>query len=153
MSTTEAPFVVSHNFCAVRANTVDELLDRLREFNANPEIADEISEFRNSVTTQAAAIAAVKEAMPGTVVTETVAAAPAAAAPAAAASPEMVNDKYGNAFTYNHPEAPALPDGRGLYVLKEWRDKNGKARKAFVDPVKGPKPFPAGAAEAPIVWV
>ena len=65
---------------------------------------------------------------------------------------EVETDRYGNRWEYNRPDAPDLPDGRGKYAYKAWTDKKGSARKAFVDPAKGPRPFPAGAAEAPIKW-
>lgn len=67
-------------------------------------------------------------------------------------SNEMVLDKYKNEWTYNLPNAPNLPDGRGKYAFKNWVDANGKRRKAWVDPSKGPKPFEKGTSEAPIIW-
>lgn len=80
--------------------------------------------------------------------------APAAAAPAspAATQIEWVEGKYGDRYCYGSPDAPALPDGRGHYILKDWTSKNGKKLRAWVDPVKGPKPFKPGAAEAELVW-
>ena len=139
---TEAPFVVSHNFCAVRADTVDELVDRLREFNASDDISDEIASFRAAVTgtPMQAAVATVKQELGGEVVATTT------------SEPEVVNGKFGDKWTYGLSDAPALPDGRGNYALREWTDKAGKARKAFVDPSKGPKPFAPGAEEAKIIW-
>lgn len=143
MTTTEAPYVVSHNFCAIRAESVDELMDRLREFNANDEVSDEIASFRAAVagTPMQAAVATVKQELGGEVVSTTT-----------AGEPEIVTGKFGDKWTYNLSDAPALPDGRGNYVLREWTDKAGKARKAFVDPAKGPKPFSPGAEEAKIIW-
>lgn len=145
MSTTEAPFVVSHNFCAVRAETVEDLVDRLREFNANELVSDEIAAFRAAVTgtPMQTAVATVKQELGGEVIAQP-------SAPTGA--PEVINGKYGDKWTYGLSDAPALPDGRGSYVLREWTDKAGKARKAFVDPIKGPKPFAAGAEEAKILW-
>lgn len=149
MSTTEAPFSfttkVNGDLLTVRGETVDQFADRLAELAADPRIIDALGEVQ-ALGGTAPAVAAVKQAMPGSTVTEVVTEA------APSGQPEQVTDKYGAVYTYNHPDAPALPDGRGLYVYKEWRDKSGKARKAFVDPVKGPKPFAAGAVEAPIVW-
>lgn len=143
----EAPFVVSHNFCAIRANSVDELLSRLREFNASDGIDEEISTFRAMVSSNghAAAVAAVKETLGGEVVSETTTAP-------VASEPEEVTGKYGDKFTYNHPDAPDLPDGRGKYVFREWTDKNGKDRRAFIDPMEGPKPTKPAGAKAPIIW-
>ena len=143
MSTTEAPYVVSHNFCAVRAETVDELVERLREFNANDDVAEEIAAFREAVAGQGAALASavhtVKKELGATEVTES-------------AGPEVIHGKFGDKWTYGLSDAPDLPDGRGKYVLREWTDKSNKARKAFVDPSKGPKPFSPGAEEAKIIW-
>ena len=65
---------------------------------------------------------------------------------------EVVEDKYGNQWTYDHPNAPDLPDGRGKYAYKDWVDANGKRRKAWVDPAKGPRPFAKGEKEAAIIW-
>lgn len=80
--------------------------------------------------------------------------APAAAAPAAApqGGVETVQDKWGNTWIYGLPQAPALPDGRGQYALKQGKSKAGKPYKGWFDPAKGPKPFPAGAAEAEAIW-
>jgi hypothetical protein len=157
MQTTEAPFVVSHNFCAVRGNSVNELLDNLREFNSTDEIEAEIQAFRSKVanapfiaTVQApapqAAVALVQQELGGTVVS------PPAAPVQQMAGPEVMAGKYGDRWTYGLAEAPALPDGRGFYVLREWTDAKQTARKAFVDPAKGPKPFAPGAEEAKILW-
>lgn len=143
---TEAPFSVSHNFCVIRGETVKELMNNLREFNSQDEIEEEIGSFRNKVSNQStpmgAAVAAVQDIVGGTVISQT----------PAAAGPEKVPGKYGDTFTYGLAEAPALPDGRGNYVLREWTDRQGKARVAFVDPVKGPRPFAPGAGEAKIIF-
>jgi hypothetical protein len=73
-------------------------------------------------------------------------------APVGDGTNEMLTDKYGNEWTYNLPNAPELPDGRGRYVFKNWIDANGKRRKAWFDPAKGPKPFAKGTSEAPTIW-
>lgn len=146
----EAPFVVSHNFCAIRANNVDDLLDRLREFNANDDLSEEISAFRSNVSngqSHAAAVQTVKQGLNAEVIAET------ATTAAAAAEPEVIMGKYGDKFTYGLVDAPDLPDGRqGKYIFREWTDKAGKARRAFVDPMKGPKPTTPADAEAKIIW-
>lgn len=158
MQTTEAPFVVSHNFCAVRGNSVNELLDNLREFNSADEIESEILAFRSKVSerlyaalinTPVAAVALVEAELGGTVISPP---APVAAPVQQMAGPEVVAGKYGDRWTYGLAEAPALPDGRGFYALREWTDAKQTARKAFVDPAKGPKPFAPGAEEAKIIW-
>lgn len=144
MSTTEAPFVVSANFCAIRGNSIDELFDNLAAFNAHPAIEDEIAAFRSRVSAASAsqAVANAQSGLGATVISNN----------NPAAGPEIETDKYGAKFTYNHPDAPDLPDGRGKYVLKEWRSQAGKDLKAFVDPVKGPRPARKGEAEAQIIW-
>jgi hypothetical protein len=68
------------------------------------------------------------------------------------ASIEVVKDKYGNEWTYGHPDAPELPDGRGKYAKKKGVSKAGKAYVGWFDPAKGPKPFAVGATEAETIW-
>lgn len=146
MSTTEAPFTVSANFCAIRGNTIDELYSRLEQFTNNPGISDLITDFRSMVGAaqlHGTAVATVKEDLGGTVVSTST---------DSAGAPETVADRYGNEYTYNHPDAPDLPDGRGKYAHKKWTSKAGKQLRAWVDPSKGPKPFAPGAEEAPIIW-
>jgi len=65
---------------------------------------------------------------------------------------EVVKDKYGNEWTYGHPDAPELPDGRGKYAKKKGISKAGKAYVGWFDPAKGPKPFKPGAMEAETIW-
>lgn len=65
---------------------------------------------------------------------------------------EVVKDKYGNEWTYGHPDAPELPDGRGKYAKKKGTSKAGKAYVGWFDPAKGPKPFKPGVAEAETIW-
>lgn len=65
---------------------------------------------------------------------------------------EVVKDKYGNEWTYGHPDAPALPDGRGNYAKKKGVSKAGKSYVGWFDPAKGPKPFKPGAVEAETIW-
>lgn len=68
------------------------------------------------------------------------------------ASIEMIKDRYGNEWTYGHPDAPDLPDGRGKYAKKKGTSKAGKAYVGWFDPAKGPKPFTPGAVEAETIW-
>ena len=75
--------------------------------------------------------------------------------PVVAGSPqsiEVVKDKYGNEWTYGHPDAPDLPDGRGKYAKKKGISKAGKAYVGWFDPAKGPKPFKPGMVEAETIW-
>jgi len=65
---------------------------------------------------------------------------------------EVIMDRYGNEWTYGHPDAPALPDGRGKYAKKKGTSKAGKAYVGWFDPAKGPKPFTPGATEAETIW-
>jgi hypothetical protein len=77
------------------------------------------------------------------------------AEPVTSSSPqaiEVVKDKYGNEWTYGHPDAPDLPDGRGKYAKKKGVSKAGKAYVGWFDPAKGPKPFKPGVAEAETIW-
>lgn len=74
------------------------------------------------------------------------------AAGSAPASIEVIKDRYGNEWTYGHPDAPDLPDGRGKYAKKKGVSKAGKAYTGWFDPAKGPKPFTPGAVEAETIW-
>ena len=65
---------------------------------------------------------------------------------------EEVTDKWGNVWTYGHPNAPALPDGRGMYASKKGISKAGSQYTGWFDPSKGPKPFPPGVTEAPTIF-
>jgi hypothetical protein len=65
---------------------------------------------------------------------------------------EVVKDKYGNEWTYGHPDAPDLPDGRGKYAKKKGVSKAGKNYVGWFDPAKGPKPFKPGVTEAETIW-
>lgn len=151
MSTTEAPFSFTTKFLGdlltVRGESVDQFAERLMDLAADPRIPDALNTIQamNGIATAITAFNATP------VETQQVAQTVQAAAPAAA-GPEVVMGKYGDKFTYGLSDAPALPDGRGNYVLREWTDKSGKARVAFVDPATGPKPFSPGAVEAKIIW-
>jgi hypothetical protein len=68
------------------------------------------------------------------------------------ASIEVIKDRYGNEWTYGHPDAPDLPDGRGKYAKKKGISKAGKSYTGWFDPAKGPKPFTPGAVEAETIW-
>ena len=144
MSTTEAPFSfttkLAGDLLTVRGENVDQFADRLMELASDSRILTALGELQSLGGGNPVAV--VQAAMPGSTVISS----------APAGGPEQVTDKFGNSFTYNHPDAADLPDGRGKYVYKEWRDAKGQHRKAFMDPVKGPKQFPAGASEAPIIW-
>ena len=74
------------------------------------------------------------------------------AAGTSATAIEVIMDRYGNEWTYGHPDAPALPDGRGKYAKKKGTSKAGKPYIGWFDPSKGPKPFTPGAVEAETIW-
>lgn len=149
MSTTEAPFSFTTKFMGdlltVRGETVDQFAERLMDLTADPRITDALTSIQ-SMTGIATAITTFNATPVATVPSAQPVQAPSAA------GPEVVMDKFGGKWTYGLSDAPALPDGRGNYVLREWTDKNGKARKAFWDPSGGPKPFSPGAAEAKPIW-
>ena len=145
MSTTEAPFSfttkVRGDLLTVRGETVDEFASRLMELASNAMAVDALTELQ-SLGGQAAAVTTVKEAVGGTVVSQS-----------SSSGPREVHDQWGGVWTYGLAEAPALPDGRGQYAKKNWTDKSGKARVAWVDPSKGPESFPKGQTEAPIKFI
>ena len=143
-NTTESPFSfttkIRGDLLTVRGDSVDTFTSRLIELATHAMAMDAITDLQ-SMGGHAAAVSNVKDVASGSQVT------------AIQNGPREVTDKYGAVFTYGLAEAPELPDGRGHYVKKAWTDKNGKARKAWVDPVKGPEPAAAGASEAPIIWI
>lgn len=150
---TEAPYSFTikvgpqGNLLTVRADNYDDFAARLQELQSLAAIITGEGTHEQAVATAQAALGA-------TVIAEQATApAPAPSAPAAAGSPEVVTDKYGAQYTYGLAEAPALPDGRGYYVKKAWTSQKGKRLVAWVDPVKGPKPFAKGAAEAELIWI
>lgn len=75
-----------------------------------------------------------------------------APAPVTQQALEEVADRWGNVWTYGHPNAPALPDGRGMYASKKGISKAGSQYTGWFDPAKGPKPFPPGVTEAPPIF-
>jgi len=62
-------------------------------------------------------------------------------------------DRWGKKFAYGHPDAPDLPDGRGKYILKYVKLKDGTEKRVWVDPAEGPRPCKPGAAKAKQIWV
>jgi hypothetical protein len=56
----------------------------------------------------------------------------------AADGPAVMQDKYGNTWTYGLPNSPVTTNGRGAFALKSWVDKTGKPRKKWFDPAAGP---------------
>lgn len=63
--------------------------------------------------------------------------APPVAHPQGGAAP--VTDNWGNPWWYDHPSAPPLPDGSGVYALAEKKKRDGSGTyKVWVDPIKGP---------------
>lgn len=131
----------------VRGDTIEEFTFNAGELAASLEAISALQEAVKDimgVTTHTDAVKAVQASTGATVVSDTV---------AGVDTPEVVQDKWGNTWTYGAPGAPVLPDGRGHYALKQGTSKAGKPYKAWMDPVKGPRPFPAGDTEAKIIWV
>ena len=149
-NTTESPFSfttkVKGDLLTVRGDTVDTFASRLIELATHAVAMDAITDLQ-AMGTMAGAVSNVKDVAPGSSVE---------AIQTGSAGPREVTDKYGAVFTYGLAEAPALDDGRdGHYIKKVWTDAKGKARKAWVDPVKGPEPAAPAASgkEADIIWI
>lgn len=107
------------------------------------------SAFAQPMSTQQIA-----NALGGTVITTDKWNAPAQPnTPVASIGVEALKDRYGNEWTYGLPDAPPLPDGRGFYARKRGISKAGKSYVGWFDPVKGPKPFSKGVAEAETIWI
>lgn len=62
-------------------------------------------------------------------------------------------DRWGKKYAYGHPDAPDLPDGRGKYILKYVKLKDGTDKQVWVDPADGPRPCKPGAVKAKQIWV
>lgn len=129
-TTTEAPFVVSHNFCAIRANTVEELEANLAEFVSRPHVSNLISQFREAVSTQGvtrdvtpapSVPQAVQNVVDAGIVAETV---------SSNSGIEMQQDRFGNQYTRGNPDAGACP--HGPRIVKNGTNKSGRAYKAYV---------------------
>jgi hypothetical protein len=154
MTSTEAAFSfttkVNNDLFTVRGNTADEFNTNLTNaiigqlYEKARALQDAISGTPTAPVTAPVAPPTVQQ--PG----------PVAPIPAPAAAPtglEMVQDRWGNTFTYGHPSAPDLPDGRGKYIQKSGVSKAGKPYLAWVDPAKGPKPAQPGAVEAKPIYI
>lgn len=149
-NTTESPFSfttkVKGDLLTVRGDTVDTFASRLIELATHSVAMDAITDLQ-AMGTMASAVSNIKDVAPGSSVT---------AIETGSVGPREVQDKWENVFTYGLAEAPPLGDGRdGHYIKKVWTDQNGKARKAWVDPVKGPEAATPSASgkEAPIIWI
>lgn len=129
MSTTEAPYVVSHNFCAVRANTVDELVERLTAFTEHPDVADLIGQFRAVASAQAPLQGGGSPA-PTFPSEADQAVANLAAAGVTGTVIEERNDKWGNRFVKGEPTGQTCQHGERIVAYK--KSKAGKPYKAFV---------------------
>jgi hypothetical protein len=145
MASTESPYVVSHNFCAVRAETLPELNQRLDDFNNDQDLPGRIARFRAN-----ASIAPITTQAPLQVVTQVAPPAVIAAVPdvqqavnnfndagitgqivqGTATSIEQKEDKFGGKYTRGNPDAGDCSHGPRIY--KDWRSKAGKQMQAFV---------------------
>jgi hypothetical protein len=143
-TTTESPFSLTikvgsnNDLLTGRADTVEEMIARIEELqqlrralDGAPAAAPMQDATQQAVQTLAAG------GITGTVIANEI---------------ETIKDKWNNEWTYNHPDAPDLPDGRGKYALKKGVGKTGKAYTGWFDPAKGPKPFAKGAVEADAIW-
>ena len=149
MSSTTARATLSHNFCVIEVTTSDvESIGKYVDIavaSLTSDLSEEtIARYNDLVDAPSHnhAVAVVKQELGGTVVSDTT-----------EGGPEMVTDKYGNEYTYNHAEAPTVPDTDGKAVLKVWTDKSGKPRKAWVHPKRGPRPSSLGGDIDFIQWV
>jgi hypothetical protein len=129
MSTTEAPFTVSHNFCAVRANTVDELVDRLTAFTDHPDVPELIANFRAVAASQPPLQGGGKDWLAGPSEDEQ-AVANLAAAGITGTVIEERNDKWGNRFVKGEPTGQSCQHGERIVAHK--KSKAGKPYKAYV---------------------
>ena len=152
MSNTEAPFVVSHNFCAVRADTPEELLAKLNAFNATPNVQAAISQFRDVVSNQPRPLQDVTQvAAPAAA---PVAAAPMQVAPDIAAAvnniqaagmtgqiiPEGIEERTGNwhmkpnpeVYQRGHDHAPVCVGHSLKRIRKDFTTKAGKKMSGWV---------------------
>ena len=130
----------------VRGNTIDEFVNNLVDAHAAHGAVRSLQGMQSSpvITTpntheEAAYVIAAAGMNPQVIQTST-------------PSIEVLQDRYGNEWTYGHPDAPDLPDGRGKYAKKKGVSKAGKSYTGWFDPAKGPKPFKPGAVEAETIW-
>lgn len=138
----------STDLFTVRGNSVDEFRANL---NAAVEVIASASELQASLSNRGTggAYAATPAAIQ---VLSDAGLNPTPVTTGGPASIEVIKDRYGNEWTYGHPDAPDLPDGRGKYAKKKGISKAGKAYTGWFDPAKGPKPFTPGAVEAETIW-
>lgn len=147
-TTTESPFSLTikvgtnNDLLTGRADTAEEMLSRIEELRR-------LQSALNGASVVAAAPAPMQDVTQQALSTL---AAGGITGTVTAAEPETITDQWGNQWTYNHPDAPDLPDGRGKYTLKKGISKAGKPYTGWFDPAKGPKPFPKGAVEAEAIF-
>lgn len=136
MSTTEAPFVVSHNFCAIRANTVPELEDRLVEFTESEDMPALIAEFRAAVSRAVPTPSLQGVSTGGSTAPTTAAEAEAnlnaggiATTPVGGGIEERM-DRWGNRYVSGEPTGQSCAHGPRIVAYK--KSKAGKQYKAYV---------------------
>jgi len=144
-STTESPFSLTvkvgpnNDLLTGRADTKEEMSQRIADLRELTAVLQGSSQSAVKDDTQAAVQALAGAGITTQVVEESTAI-------------DTQMDRYGNEWTYGHPDAPDLPDGRGKYARKKGTNKAGRAYVGWFDPVKGPKPFSKGAVEAEPIW-
>lgn len=154
----EAPFSINVSpgrtpQVTVRGTTFNEFSSHLEELSNDPLFPDHVAAFCEAVNAGFASAELTKPTA-----ASTPAGAPAAKAASAVGAPSMFTytDKDGSTWTFEHPSAPALPDGRPYkYAIKEGTNKAGKPYKGLFDPAKAyPQPpefqFTRGGDISPI---
>jgi hypothetical protein len=160
-NTQEAPFSINITpgrppQVTVRGINLTDWQSNLEEFGNHPDVPDAIAKFVEQVHVGYAAAE----------LTQPTASAPASepvvkAAQATAGNvPDMFQftDNKNAHWTFQHPSAPDLPDGRPYkYAIREGVNANGKAYKALFDPATCyPQPpqfrFEKGADEIKPIW-
>lgn len=133
---------IGQDILTVRGDSADEFLANIDD------IIDSLGKV-GELAEAARAVATVVTQIPGATVVGHTQDTPQVATPGTV---ETLEDRWGNKWTYNLPDAPELPDGRGKYALKAGTARSGKAYRIFEDPSAGPKPFPKGAVKAESIW-
>lgn len=142
-------YTVSANYCNVEADDMATLNSKIRDMVNNEEFPVLLEQFSAVTKVNPAAMQQAVNAVTASMNAAVVPAEPVAApkpppapmnepAPAASSEGELEQDRYGNNYYYNLPNAPLTPDGRKA-VLKDWTSKAGKHLKRWVDPLDGPR--------------
>jgi hypothetical protein len=146
-TTTESPFSLTvkvgrnNDLLTGRADTAEEMLVRVQQLKQIAASLQDVAQVQEPAPVQDAVAQAISNLAAGGITGTVV-----------PGELEVITDKWGSEWTYNHPDAPDLPDGRGKYARKKGTGKSGKPYTGWFDPAKGPKPFTRGAVEAETIW-